>query len=80
MVLNPIAGYVSPQYHVVFDDDFTTFPFMHSPDIPPHLEALVKSSTKLVTDEDYSLMYSWYKSSIAGNDVKEDLTAPIQEN
>jgi hypothetical protein len=28
LVYNPSTGYVSPQYHVVFDDDFTTVPCM----------------------------------------------------
>jgi hypothetical protein len=28
LVLNPCTGHVSPQFHVVFDDHFTTVPFM----------------------------------------------------
>ena len=30
LVWNPTTGGVSPQYHVVFDDNFTTVPFMAS--------------------------------------------------
>ena len=26
MILNPATGHVSPQYHVVFDDEFYTVP------------------------------------------------------
>ena len=64
LVLNPITGYVSPQYHVAFDDDSTTVPFLNSQDVPPHWEALVRSNTELATDEDYSLVDTWYKSSM----------------
>ena len=28
LVLNPKTGLVSPQFHVVFDDDFTTVPHL----------------------------------------------------
>jgi hypothetical protein len=28
LLYNPSTGHVSPQYHVVFDDDFTTVPYM----------------------------------------------------
>ena len=34
LVWNPTTGHVSPQYHVVFDDDFTTVPYMASGTIP----------------------------------------------
>ena len=30
LVLNPKTGLVSPQYHVVFDDDFSTVPSLRS--------------------------------------------------
>ncbi len=33
---NPSTGHVSPQYHVVFDNDFTTAPYMEAGTIPPH--------------------------------------------
>ncbi len=36
LVYNPSTGHVSPQYHVVFDDDFTTVPYMEAGAIPPH--------------------------------------------
>ena len=28
LVLNPETGHVSPQFHVVFDDEFSTVPFI----------------------------------------------------
>ena len=30
LVWNPTTGRVSPQYHVVFDDDFSTVPYMEA--------------------------------------------------
>ncbi len=35
LVYNPSNGHVSPQYHVVFDDEFTTVPYMEAGMIPP---------------------------------------------
>ena len=36
LVLNPRTLHVSPQYHVVFDDDFSTVSFLITDDIPPN--------------------------------------------
>ncbi len=36
LVYNPSTGHVSPQYHVVFDNDFTTVLYMEAGTIPPH--------------------------------------------
>ena len=30
LILNPRTGHVSPQFHVVYDDDFTTVPYLRS--------------------------------------------------
>ena len=40
-VWNPKTGRVSPQYHVVFDNDFSTVPFMVAGTAPPHWGDLV---------------------------------------
>jgi hypothetical protein len=34
LVLNPQTGHVLPQYHAVFDDLFTTVPFMEQSEVP----------------------------------------------
>jgi len=36
LVLNPKTGLVSPQFHVVFDDDFTTVPRIQKGTVPPN--------------------------------------------
>ena len=42
LVLNPRTGHVSPQFHVIFDDLFTTVPFMNKSQLPPNWDELVK--------------------------------------
>ena len=52
---------------------------MHSQEIPQHWEVLGRSSTELTTDEDYSLVNTWYKSSMIKNGIKEEDCFPVQE-
>ena len=44
LVLNPKTGLVSPQYHVVFDDDFTMVPHLRKGTVLPNWERLVLGS------------------------------------
>ena len=59
LILNPRTGHVSPQYHVVFDDQYTTLPFMNKGHVPPNPADLVVSSHKIITDERYDLAKTW---------------------
>jgi hypothetical protein len=47
LILNPRTGHVSPQFHVVYDDDFTTVPYLRSAEAPPHWAELVATSSHL---------------------------------
>jgi hypothetical protein len=47
LVLNPRTGHVSPQFHVVYDDDFTTTPYLRTATVPPHWAELVEASSQL---------------------------------
>jgi hypothetical protein len=49
LVYNPSTGHVSPQYHVVFEDDFTMVPYMEAGTIPPHWSDLLQSSSELAS-------------------------------
>ena len=51
LVLNPKTGHILPQYHVVFDESFTTVPYMNEHQVPPNWSDLVTNSRELVTDE-----------------------------
>ena len=62
LVFNPKTGRVSPQYHVVFDDTFSTVPYMDAGMGPPHWEDLLKYSSEKATDEDFSLAKDWMDS------------------
>jgi hypothetical protein len=68
LVLNPWIGHVSPQFHVVFDDLFTTVPFMEKNEVPPHWAQSIKKSHEKVTEEHYELAKTWlFSDSKPGN-------------
>ena len=52
LVWNSTTGRVSPQYHVVFDDDFSTVPYMEAGTLPPNWEDLVQYSSEMATTTD----------------------------
>ena len=64
LVFNPRTGRVSPAYHVVFDDGFTTVPYMKAAKLPPNWEDLVKNSAEIATIEKYELADEWIKEEI----------------
>ena len=81
LVLNPRTGLVSPQYHVVFDNIFSTVPFMRSASVPPNWKTLVETSTKLATDEYFDLAKMWtLTDSFENNDVNETATDTPDNN
>jgi hypothetical protein len=47
LILNPRTGHLSPQFHVVFNDDFTTVPYLRTSTVPPHWADLVRSSAMI---------------------------------
>ena len=53
LVWNPTTGRVIPQYHVVFDDDFTTVTYMEAGTLPPNWKELIKHSSEMDTTEMY---------------------------
>ena len=46
LVLNLATGHVTPQYHVVFDDDFSTVQYLRTGERPPFWEELVRDNTE----------------------------------
>ena len=55
LVLNPKTGLLSPQYHVVYNDQFSTVHHMKDLTVPPKWAQLVQNSSELVTTEQYDL-------------------------
>ena len=59
LVWNPTTGRVSPQYQVVFDNDFTTVPYMEAGTLPPNWKDLVHHLCEMATAEVVKLANSW---------------------
>ncbi len=47
LIFNPRTGHISPQFHIVFDDDFSTIPYLPTSQVPPFWVELVRASSKL---------------------------------
>ncbi len=47
LVLNPRTGHILPQFHVVFDDNFTTVEYIRKLTVPLHWAELVCSSAEI---------------------------------
>ena len=71
LVFNPITGRVSPAYHVVFDDTWSTVPFMKAATMPPNWEDLVKNSKEIATIEEFELADDWIKKTEAPRETLE---------
>ena len=63
LVFNPTTGHVSPQYHVVFDDDFSTVSYMEEGTVPPNWADLVSYSSEHASSQDYILAETWLNHS-----------------
>ena len=74
LVLNLRTGNVSPQFHVVYDDEFSTVPYLAGSVTPPNWENLVKHSSEHSVDNNNALSKSWlfpHASSANINSVSE---------
>ena len=64
---------MSPQFHVVFDDYFTTVLHLRKGTVPKNWELLVQNSRERSTDEFYDLTKTWFQAT-------QDKTAEDLEN
>jgi hypothetical protein len=60
---------MSSQFHVVFDDHFTTVPFIEKNEEPPHWSHLVETSPEKVTEEHYDLAKTWLFPDAKSGDI-----------
>ena len=74
LVLNPRTLHVSPQYHVVFDDNFSTVPYMRTGEIPDHWSKLVEDNSESTTDKQFELANIWAQEAIEEDDTSLILT------
>ena len=78
LVLNPRTLHVSPQFHVVFDDEFSTVKYMKNGEVPPHWSDLCKHSAESASDEVINLATTWANNFVTGTPTsvaEEDKTA-----
>ena len=61
LFLNPKTGLVLPQYHVVYDYQFSTVHHMRDLTVPPNWAQLVQNYSELVTTEQYHLTKMWFE-------------------
>ena len=90
LVLNPSTVHVLPQFHVVFDDEFTTVPFMREVTIPTNWTDLVQRSSQSGAPDNIYLKDTWFypnpeedpiktlshKPSVASDNNNKFLTLP----
>ena len=64
LVLNLKTLHISPQFHIVFDDNFTTVPHLLENEIPPNWKELVeKAESSDVEDYDLAKMWVEYQTN-----------------
>ena len=66
LVLNPTTLHISPQFHVAFDDEFTTIPYLTNKEVPPNWKELVQKS-EMSSVKDYDLAKLWVESQHESN-------------
>ena len=72
LVLNPKTGLVSPQYHVVFDDDFSTVPNLRAGSMPENWKILVQNSREKSADDFYDVTKTWFEGAIDPSDTRSE--------
>ncbi len=75
-ILNLHTGHISPQFHVVYDDDFTTVPYLHTETVPPHWDKLVcaSSTIALYTEHKVGTWHSIPELDVNPGDFTSDTT------
>ena len=77
--MNLSTGLTSPQYHVTFDDEFTTVPYLTSNNPPPNWIRLIKTATERATDDNETLSQKWLSSSTNNHDNQSDSNPPVDK-
>ncbi len=74
LILNLRRGHALLQFHVVYDDDFTTVFYLHTATVPPHWPKLVRASstTSLYTECEVGTWQSLPKLNVDPGDFASD--------
>ena len=73
---NPTNGRVSPQYNVVFNDNFTTFSYTEAGTLQPNWQELIKHSPEKATTDDVFKADTWLSDQKIV-DATDQLTDPF---
>jgi hypothetical protein len=77
LVYNLSTGHISPQYHIVFDNDFTTVPCMEAGIFSPHWSDLVHYCSKLASKHALNLAQAWLGSTGQDNTDLQIMDNPV---
>ena len=69
LILTPVTGHVFPQYHVVYDETFSTVSHMRDETIPTTWDKICKNSVESATSNAFDLAEIWFKQL---SDTSED--------
>ena len=64
LILNPRTGLVSPQFHIVVDNDFATVPSLRAGTMPANWHQSVTNSREKSTEGFYDVTKTWLKAGI----------------
>lgn len=67
LILNLTTGHVSPQYHVVFDDDFTTIENLRLGTVPTNWTELNLHQREEATNQNFQLSKEWLQDDSSDN-------------
>ena len=77
LVWNITTGRVIPQYHVVFDNNFTSVPYTEASTLPPNWQELTEHSSEMATTKDSFKADTWL-SDQQMVDTTDQLTDPFE--
>ena len=60
LVMNPKTALVSPQFHLVFDDNFETVPHLRAGTVSENWADLVTNSREKSTEGFYDISKTWF--------------------
>ena len=62
--MNPKTGLVSPQFYLVFDDNFETVPHLRAGTFPENWSDLVTNSREKSTEGFYGITTTWFDGEV----------------
>eukprot|EP00957_Ditylum_brightwellii_P203038 15332964-Ditylum_brightwellii.AAC.1 len=77
LILNPRTGHMSPQYCVVFDNTFSTIPYLQDGTVPPFWSELVETSTERATEPHQDAASQGSTQSIVAPSMLHALESPL---